>query len=160
MFDNLLIGSILVAATISIHAYGSTVWLSYVTSRYLKDGGGWGAGRAFLALLGTVLFLMSLHLVQIVLWALTYQEFVPKILPTFEKAFYFSIVTFTTLGYGDVTLNEEFRMLSGIESLSGILLVGWTTAVMFSVVQRAWAGMEISRKLREYEIQQVRSESE
>jgi len=50
------------------------------------------------------------------------------------------VVTFTTLGYGDITLPEqEWRMLSGIEALNGILLVGWTTAFLFAVVQRSWS---------------------
>jgi hypothetical protein len=44
------------------------------------------------------------------------------------------------LGYGDITLVEhEWRLLSGIEALNGILLVGWTTALLFLVVQRSWA---------------------
>ena len=48
-------------------------------------------------------------------------------------------VTFTTLGYGDITLVEhDWRLLSGIEALNGILLVGWTTAFLFMVVQRSW----------------------
>jgi len=43
------------------------------------------------------------------------------------------------LGYGDITLVEhEWRLLSGIEALNGILLVGWTTALLFLVVRRSW----------------------
>ena len=56
----------------------------------------------------------------------------------YERAVYFSIVTFTTLGYGDITLPyEEWRILSGVEALNGILLFGWTTAFLFAVVQRS-----------------------
>ena len=112
----------------------------------------------FVALLSTVIFLSGLHVIQIVLWALTYQELAPDTLPTFETAIYFSFVTFTTLGYGDITLHEGVRVLSGIESLSGIILVGWTTAVMFGVVQRAWSGLKIVGKYREYEQNQTRSD--
>ena len=53
---------------------------------------------------------------------------------------YFSVVTFTTLGYGDISLSADYRLLSGIEALNGIILVGWTTAMIFSVVQRIWRG--------------------
>ena len=59
-------------------------------------------------------------------------------LETFETAVYFSFVTFTTLGYGDITLSESGRVLSGIQALNGILLVGWSTAVLFAVVQKLW----------------------
>ena len=51
---------------------------------------------------------------------------------------YFSFVTLTTLGYGDITLSEGYRLLSGIQALNGILLVGWSTALMFAVVQKTW----------------------
>ena len=158
MAEILLIGCALVAATVGIHAVGSTLWLAHVTGRYLRDGGSWSSLRMLVALLGTVIFLSSLHVIQIVLWAVTYLEFVPDVLPTFEKAFYFSIVTFTTLGYGDITLHEGIRVLSGIESLSGILVVGWTTAVMYSVVQRAWSGLDIAAKFRDHQKNQTRSD--
>ena len=59
-------------------------------------------------------------------------------MPDFEAAIYFSFVTFTTLGYGDLTLSDGWRLLSGIEALNGILLDGWSTAVLFAVVQRIW----------------------
>jgi choline-glycine betaine transporter len=58
-----------------------------------------------------------------------------------EEAVYFSFVTFTTLGYGDITLSEGFRVLSGIQALNGIILVGWSTAMIFSVVQHVWRGL-------------------
>jgi hypothetical protein len=60
------------------------------------------------------------------------------VLGTFEEAIYFSFVTFTTLGYGDITLPEIWRILSGFEALNGVLLIGWSTAMLFAVVQRTW----------------------
>ena len=64
----------------------------------------------------------------------------------FETALYFSFVTFTTLGYGDITLSEGWRLLSGIEALNGLLLVGWTTALLFAIVQRGWQGLEFTSR--------------
>jgi voltage-gated potassium channel Kch len=81
-----------------------------------------------------------LQLVEAIVWALAYLLMLPGDLSTFEEATYFSVVTFTTLGYGDITLVEhEWRLLSGIEALNGNLSVGWTTALLFLVVQRSWA---------------------
>ncbi|NEV64353.1 ion channel [Thiorhodococcus minor] len=52
------------------------------------------------------------------------------------------MVTFTTLGYGDVTpVEHDWRLLSGIEALIGVVLIGWTTALLFLIVQRSWRGM-------------------
>ena len=79
---------------------------------------------------------------EIVVWALAYLYLLPpNVLGTFEEATYFSFVTFTTLGYGDITLTEVWRILSGIEALNGILLIGWSTAMVFAVVQRTWKDM-------------------
>ena len=96
---------------------------------------------AMAVLIKTVLILISLHAIEIVLWAASYIILLPAgELASFEEAVYFSFVTFTTLGYGDITLSEGWRLLSGIEALNGILLVGWTTAMLFAVVQRMWRG--------------------
>ena len=56
-----------------------------------------------------------------------------------EQAVYFSLVTFTTLGYGDITLDAPWRILTGIEALNGVLLLGWSTALTFAVIQTALA---------------------
>ena len=57
---------------------------------------------------------------------------------TFEKAIYFSLVTFTTLGYGDISIASENRILSGLEAINGIILIGWSTAFMFNVFQEIY----------------------
>ena len=72
--------------------------------------------------------LIMLHMIEVVIfiWPVSYQLPLPvSQLDTFEKATYFSIVTFTTLGYGDITLSDhEWRMLSGIEALNGVSVRG------------------------------------
>ena len=94
------------------------------------------------ALLTTVVVATVLHALQVTIWAIAYIMMLPAgELQTMEEAIYFSFVTFTTLGYGDITLSEGWRILSGMEALNGILLVGWTTALLFAVVQRTWQAM-------------------
>ena len=94
------------------------------------------------ALLTTVVVASVLHALQVAIWAIAYLMMLPAgELQTMEEALYFSFVTFTTLGYGDITLSEGWRILSGMEALNGILLVGWTTALLFAVVQRTWQAM-------------------
>jgi hypothetical protein len=48
------------------------------------------------------------------------------------------MVTFTTLGYGDISLTSEWRLLSGLEAINGIMLIGWSTAMMFSLIQNIY----------------------
>ena len=91
----------------------------------------------------TAVVLLTLHLIEVVVWALAYMMVLPdQPFESLEKAVYFSVVTFATLGYGDITLiDHEWRILSGIEALNGVLLVGWTTALLFAVFQRCWKGL-------------------
>ncbi|MBW2386790.1 MAG: two pore domain potassium channel family protein [Deltaproteobacteria bacterium] len=53
-----------------------------------------------------------------------------------ETALYFSIVTFTTLGYGDVTLDADWRLLASIQAANGTIMFGWTTALVMAVIRR------------------------
>ena len=136
-----LIGAALVTITIVIHAIGSTMWVRHVTQRYANDSD-WRNRLSILILIQTVLVLVALHAIEIMIWAGSYIVLLPDgELASFEKAVYFSFVTFTTLGYGDITLSEGWRILSGIEALNGILLIGWTTAMLFSLVQHLWRGL-------------------
>jgi len=140
-----LIGAALVAITIVIHAIGSTMWVRHVTQRYADDSD-WRNRLSISILIQTVLVLIALHALEIMIWAGSYIVLLPDgELASFEKAVYFSFVTFTTLGYGDITLSEGWRILSGIEALNGILLVGWTTALLFAVVQRMWRGLATNK---------------
>lgn len=139
MLINSLIGAALIALTVTIHAVGTTLWARSVRRRLRDHGPDWRAGEAVWVLIGTGLILVGLHTVQIVLWAWTYVLIVPSdVFASMGEAVYFSFVTFTTLGYGDITLDGENRMLSGIEAMNGILLVGWSTAVLYAMVQRMW----------------------
>ena len=99
-----------------------------------------------LSLVIALFSLLALHTLEILLWAGVYW-WLPQVtgLESPEEAIYFSMVTFTTLGFGDVTLQPESRLLSGIEAMSGILLFGWSTALFFSVVQHCWKSLVDSK---------------
>ena len=136
MIMSVVTGVALVGLTVAIHAVGTTYWLRF-TVRWLGSATELRARTALTTLVSTAIVLLLLHVIEVVLWALTYLA-LPQIasLKTFEEAVYFSLVTFTTLGYGDITLQGGWRLLSGIEAMNGIVLFGWTTATLFSVVQR------------------------
>ena len=134
-----LIGAALIAATIWIHAVGSVYWMRFLVARYTDPEGNWRENRALFVLLASAIVLVSLHVLEIFVWAVAYRQLVPEQLPTLEQAAYFSFVTYTTLGYGDITLADGWRLLSGFEAINGILLAGWTTAILFAIVQRVWA---------------------
>jgi len=78
-------------------------------------------------------------IIEAVLWALVYL-YNPEItaLPDPQTAFYFSMVTFTTLGYGDVVLAGEWRTLASIQAANGVIMFGWTTALIFYFIQKIY----------------------
>jgi hypothetical protein len=59
-------------------------------------------------------------------------------LPDLQTAFYFSMVTFTTLGYGDVVLTGNWRTLASIQAANGMIVFGWTMALTFVFIQRVY----------------------
>ena len=54
------------------------------------------------------------------------------------NCFYFSVETYTTLGFGDLTPSGPVRLLAGIESLNGLLLIGWTATFIHVAMERFW----------------------
>jgi hypothetical protein len=94
--------------------------------------------KAILLSVLTVWMFLAIVL-EAVLWALLYL-FNPLItaLPDLETAFYFSMVTFTTLGYGDVVLTGQWRMLASIQAANGVIIFGWTTALIFYFIQNIY----------------------
>lgn len=82
-----------------------------------------------------MLLLMAGIVAQITLWAIFYRFLdIIETIETFEKALYFSGVTFTSLGYGDVVLPPGYRLISVLEAATGLLMFGITTAVLVSLM--------------------------
>ena len=76
--------------------------------------------------------ILLLHLIQTTLWALFY--YARGLFSDFETSLYFSMVSFTTIGYGDVLLPRSWRLLGVIEGFSGVVLCGVSTAFIFAVI--------------------------
>ena len=89
-------------------------------------------------LCGTALYLFYLHVLEAILWAAAFLVLPIEELSTFEEATYFSIVTFTTLGLGDVAIHKPWRLLTGLEAMKGLLIFGWSTAIFFAIMERVW----------------------
>ena len=81
-------------------------------------------------------WIVLLHLIQVGLWAIVFWR--SREVPTLETAVYFSLTSYTTIGFGDVVLGPGWRVMAGVEGLTGLLLVGWSTAFVFAVVNRMY----------------------
>ena len=83
-----------------------------------------------------VLFLIIPIILDVILWAIFY--YTQDALPSFEESLYFSTVTFTTVGYGDIVLSSAWRQLATFEAMNGWIIFGWATALIVAVVQRLY----------------------
>jgi hypothetical protein len=103
----------------------------------LVDSHFWPPTWLLVRIAGWIIFL---HLIEISLWALVYAW--QQVMPDFHAAFYFNAVTYTTTGYGDLVLPAAWRLVGGIEALTGILMCGWPTGFFFAVVHRMYLSRE------------------
>jgi len=76
--------------------------------------------------------IMVLHIAETTLWATFY--YTRALFSNFETSLYFSLTSYTTIGYGDVLLPQRWRLLGAIEGVSGVLLCGISTAFIFAVM--------------------------
>jgi ion channel len=83
----------------------------------------------------TALVLMLAHTTEIMVWSLAYAAVGAA--PAGSDVLDFAFVNYTTLGYGDVTPLKEWRLLGPMTAMNGILMFGWSTAVLFEVLQKA-----------------------
>lgn len=132
---NLFVAGVLVVTTFAMHFAGLVSLTWFMRKRisghpHRLTSVAWQGA----AILFVVLGLFALHSAQIWVYAFVYLalgEF-----SSVETALYFSTSTFTTVGFGDIVLQDEWRMLSAAESANGFLLIGWSTAFLVAVTGR------------------------
>jgi len=135
MLLNIVVAAALMVATTAIH--GGGMMLAIGTMRGKGGPLRQRLEQTRIYWVGGIILLMFLvSLVEVLVWAFTYVAL--DAIQGFENAFYFSMVTFTTLGYGDVVAHERWHLLASFEAANGIILFGWTTAIVFAVVQRIY----------------------
>lgn len=131
MIVKLLIGGCLMAFCVVIHAGGVTWALPRLRRHTVSSLEFWRGSWLFILVAA---WMIVLHLFEITVWATFYA--VTGAMAGMQSAFYFSVVTYTTTGYGDLVLPMEWRLLGGIEALTGILMAGWSTGFFFAVASR------------------------
>ena len=135
MLTKTLWACLLIAGTVFVHAVGLVLLLKlFVRSHIPQPTQFWPITWL---LIRVTWFLLLIHMLEIVIWGLFYIW--SGCLPDAQDAFYFSGVTYATVGYGDLVLPEQWRILSPIEGLTGILMCGLSTGVFFLVVTRLFA---------------------
>jgi Ion channel len=132
MIAKLLMASCLVAITVTIHAAGIGMALSHaLRSTRRPETRFWPITWLLVRI---AWFLILIHLLEIAVWALFFRW--QNCLPDAESSFYFSGVTYATIGYGDLVLLKEWRLFGPLEGLTGILMCGLSTAFFFAVLSK------------------------
>jgi hypothetical protein len=94
--------------------------------------------RLVAVMIATVSVLMAAHIAEVVVWSLAYM--MVGAAPPGTDFIYFAFVNYTTLGYGDVTPIERWHLLGPMTAMNGVLLFGWSTAVIFAVLRAVMTG--------------------
>jgi len=137
MLREILVAFILISINVSIHATGMVELFNWLTRKQSKIQKKFGTFDNILLFIQIFAIILSLHFAEICVWAGFYTIW--GNLKDFETALYFSIATYSTIGYGDVTLSVGWRLLGAIEGVTGVLTFGWSTGVIFAVASRLMA---------------------
>lgn len=137
MIGELSVATLMVLLTVIIHAIGL-----YSVARLLRLEEQQEAAahvhplspRGFATTLVVILSLIALHGTEIWLYAFLYDAI--GAVDGLRNAVYFSTVTYGAIGYDDVAMAEEWRLVSAIEGINGIILIGWSTAFFVMIVAR------------------------
>ena len=130
MLSKLLVAWCLMALCVVIHAVALTLAMRVLGRRPAVKRAG-----ASIGLCTTVAgFIVLLHTIEIGVWAVFYVW--RQALPDLQSSLYFSAVTYTTTGYGDIVLPTGWQLFGAVEALTGILMSGLSTGFFFAVVSR------------------------
>jgi hypothetical protein len=136
MLSQLLVGAGVSVCNIAIHALVMLAVLAVV-----HNAGKIATPRRSLRLIAvmnlTVAILMVAHFAEVLVWSLVYE--IVRAAPSGTDLIYFAFVNYTTLGYGDVTPVARWNLLGPMTAMNGVLLFGWSTAVIFEVLRRTLA---------------------
>jgi hypothetical protein len=132
MLTVISLAALIVAVCVLLHIAGILLMAEWVLQHreYLERTG----SKRWSALLLIVIFsgVMVLHITETSMWAVFY--YTQELFKDFESSLYFSLTSYTTIGYGDVLLPQKWRLLGAIEGVSGVLLCGVSTGFMFAVI--------------------------
>jgi len=90
--------------------------------------------RGVAVTIAVILGLFALHGVEIWSYALLYEAI--GAVKGLREAVYFSTITYGAIGYDDAAMDDNWRLVSAIEGINGIILIGWSTAFFVTVIGR------------------------
>ena len=139
----LLIGSVTLAVCLAIQVLALVLILRRLKRFFAHRSAGSGILADFGAICFVALVAFVGHLLQAGIWAALFvrlDQFVD-----FQTAFYHSLVNLSSLGYGDLVMNEPWRLLGAMEAASGVLLFGVTAGALVAIINAVFSQSSLSR---------------
>jgi hypothetical protein len=139
MLSQFLVGAVASICNIAVHSIFMTavVRVGRKASARIRSDSSVGLSSIMVAVIAS---LMMAHTSEILVWSVVYK--LVDVVPADAQIVYFAFVNYTTLGYGDVIPAERWQLLGPMTAMNGILLFGWSTAVIFEVLRRTLTQME------------------
>ena len=138
MLLTIVVATFMIFITTAIHAAAMTASIRLAYPRHHGRLLKWHETNVF-RVSSIVVFMFFVSLIESLIWAAPYVLF--GVIETFEQAAYFSMVTYTTLGYGDIVVSAEYwRLLASFEAANGIIMFGWTTAIVMANIRHVYFG--------------------
>jgi hypothetical protein len=129
----LILASGMVVVTVMVHLIGLGVLMRMLRGRrWIRI---YEHLRPITLLVGASIGIFAIHTIEIWLYALLYLLLGAE--TSFEQSLYFSTVTYSTIGYGDVLVAKSWRILGAIEGATGIIMLGWSTAFLVSLLTQS-----------------------
>lgn len=136
MILNLLLSVLMTVIVVAVHLVGIFSLLHFLRRNAHRVGG--SGSRDFIGqgalMLAVVLGIFLLHTIEVWIYALAYMAM--GAFADFPTALYFSATAFSTLGFGDVVLDHDWRLFGSVEGVTGLILIGWSSAFLLSVTSR------------------------
>ena len=124
---------VLVILTLVLQGVGMAVLIQWIKAQFPDGLHQLGLFRSILLVVRFTSLLVCLHILEILLWASFYRW---KLFATWEAAFYFSAANYSTVGAADLLLKQVWRTMGPVESVTGMLMCGFSASFLFAIVTR------------------------
>lgn len=138
LFGKLLLGAMMIGLTVVLHALVCDYVLHFLDNHARKLAVRYRKNWQILCLILSVFLIGSALMADMWMWTFLFYYLEPLLFKDLESALYFAAITFTTVGYGDVVLPPEWRILSGTAAINGMLLFGWSSAFIFEIMVKLY----------------------
>lgn len=155
LFPQVAVAIVLLIFTLCLQSAGIAglvEWLKRVVGPEIQ---GLGPARSAVLVVESTIGIIVLHGLVILLWACFYRL---QCFPSWELAFYFSSSSYATVGYGDVILPRDWRLLGPLEGVTGVLMCGVSVCVLFALITRL-VEADTQRSQKQLQIDPLRTAS-